>query len=275
MNIIQKVGFQTKNPNEENPEELNAYYAKLPVTDNYFENGLNYMQFNQNKSWYDLLKPTDRDRWDMTAPTVNAYFSPPLNEIVFPAGIMQMPVFSGDLPEYVSYGGFGATAGHELTHAFDDNGAKYDETGRYRDWWDNATTVRFENKTDCFVKQYGQYFVEGLDGEKVPVNGKLTLGENIADSGGLNAAYWAWKKRETTAYNAQLPGLEKWTNDQLFFISYANSWCEKTRKEALLQQVLSDPHSPADKRVLGPLDNSPEFRQAFNCPVKKATCDLW
>jgi len=213
----------------------------------------------------------------MTAPTVNAYYNPPLNEIVFPAGILQMPFFSGELPEYVSYGAFGATAGHELTHGFDDNGAKYDDEGRYRDWWDNSTTIRFQNKTQCFVKQYEQYWVEGLDGEKVPLNGKLTLGENIADSGGLNAAYRAWKKRESspTAVNSQLPGLEKFTNDQLFFISYGNSWCEKARKEALLQQVYSDPHAPADKRVIGPVDNSEEFKKAFNCPVKKATCDLW
>ena len=273
--MIQKVGFQTKNPSEESPKDLDEYYAQLRVTNNFFDNGLAYADFNQNKSWYDLLKPTDRDQWGMTAPTVNAYFNPPLNEIVFPAGIMQMPVFSGDLPEYVSYGGFGATAGHELTHGFDDNGSQYDDTGHYRNWWDNSTTARFENKTQCFVRQYSRYTVEGFDGEKVPVNGRLTLGENIADAGGLNAAYRAWKDREAKAFNPSLPGLEEFTNDQLFFVSYANSWCEKIRKEALLKQVYSDPHSPADKRVVGPLDNSPDFREAFNCAVKKATCDLW
>jgi endothelin-converting enzyme len=195
---------------------------------------------------------------------------------------MQIPNFSGDLPSYVSYGAFGATAGHELTHGFDDNGAKYDATGRYRAWWDGATTSRFEAKASCFVAQYGRYFVEGLEeGEKVPVNGVLTLGENIADAGGLNAAYRAWKRREGElgggggGPDLGLPGLEGFTNDQLFFVSYANSWCEKIRKEALLQQVYGDPHSPADKRVVGPLDNSVDFKNAFNCPVKKATCDLW
>jgi endothelin-converting enzyme len=254
---------------------LDAYYSKLSTSDNYFDNGFAIFQFEQNRTLYNLLKPTDRDRWDMTAPTVNAYYNPPGNEIVFPAGIMQIPNFSGELPEYVSYGGFGATAGHELTHGFDDNGAKYDEIGRYRDWWDNSTTVLFEGKTTCFIKQYSEYYVEGLEGEKVPVNGKLTLGENIADAGGLNAAFRAWKKREKSSFNPALPGLEKFTNDQLFFISYANSWCEKKRKEALLKQVYSDPHSPADKRTLGPANNSPEFRQAFNCPSKKATCELW
>jgi endothelin-converting enzyme len=275
VNIIQKVGFQTKNPNEENPQELNAYYSMLSVRDHHFENGLSYLQFMQNKTWHELLKPTDRYQWGMTSPTVNAYYNPPLNEIVFPAGIMQMPVFSGELPEYVSYGGFGATAGHELTHGFDDNGSKYDDVGRYREWWDNSTTVRFENKTGCFVKQYSQYTVEGLDGERVPVNGKLTLGENIADAGGLNAAYRAWKKRDTAAPNPAILGLEKFTNDQLFFISYANSWCGKMRKEAQLQLVYSNPHPPEDKRIIGPVENSADFRKAFHCPVKEAKCDLW
>ena len=156
---------------------------------------------------------------------------------------MQTPTFSGDLPEYVSYGAFGATAGHELTHGFDDNGAKYDASGRYREWWDDATTARFDNKTQCFIKQYSQFSIEGLEGERVPINGKLTLGENIADSGGLNAAYRAWKNRQAAAStpNPGLPGLEQFTNDQMFFVSYANSWCEKVRKEALVQQVYGDP----------------------------------
>lgn len=275
-NINQKIGYPTKTPNEESPQDLDQYYAHLQIDNSFFDNGLSVYRFAQNKTWYDLLKPTDKDQWGMTSPTVNAYYTPSLNEIVFPAGIMQMPVFSGELPEYVSYGGFGATAGHELTHGFDDQGSKYDALGRYREWWDNSTTVKFESKTQCFIKQYAQFTVEGLEGEKVPVNGKLTLGENIADAGGLNNAYRAWKKRDLTSPNPAVVGLEKFTNDQMFFIVYANSWCGKTKKEALLQQVYTDAHPPMDKRIIGPLDNSPDFRKAFNCPIRKdSNCHLW
>ncbi|KAF2667112.1 endothelin-converting enzyme [Microthyrium microscopicum] len=276
-NIIPKIGYQVQNPNEESPSDLNQYYTNLRLSADYFGNGQAGYKWAQNKTWHDLLKPTDRTQWGMTSPTVNAYFNPPLNEIVFPAGIMQPPFFNSELPNYVSYGGFGATAGHELTHGFDDNGSKYDVNGKYREWWDNETTAKFEAKTQCFVKQYNEYTVEGLEGEKVHVNGKLTLPENIADSGGLNAAFRAWKDRQTASgkQDPALPGLEKLTNEQLFFVSYGNGWCEKVRKEALLSQVLSDPHSPADKRILGPLANSADFKKAFNCPVKKATCDLW
>jgi endothelin-converting enzyme len=213
----------------------------------------------------------------MTAPTVNAYYSPQLNEIVFPAGIMQPPMFGGDLPDYVSYGSFGAIAGHELTHGFDDNGAKYDANGRLRDWWDSSTTTNFDKKTQCFNKQYSEYFIIGPDGEKVHLNGKLTLGENIADAGGLNAAFKAWKAREAASgqLNQRIPGLEEFSNEQLFFISYGNSWCEKSRPGQLMTQVYSDAHSPAKDRIIGTTSNSVDFKKAFNCPAKKATCDLW
>jgi endothelin-converting enzyme len=275
VNIVQKIGYQTQNPNIQNPQDLDQHYAKLSVGDNHFENTLASFEFGYKKLWNFLLKPTDRDLWSMTAIEVNAYYNPAGNEIAFPAGIMQPPSFSGVLPEYVSYGGFGTVVGHELTHAFDNTGAQFDEIGRYRNWWDNSTTVRFEGKTTCFVKQYSEYFVEGLQGEKVFVNGKLTLGENIADSGGLNAAFKAWKKREKNAFNPTLPGLEKFSNDQLFFLSFGNSWCSKKRKEALLEQVYTNPHSPSDNRILGPVANSVEFKKAFNCPVKEPTCELW
>jgi endothelin-converting enzyme len=275
--MVKKIGYQTKNPNERDPADLAQYYQKLNVTDNYFNNGINAAEWGQNKVWATILKPTDRELWDMTSPTVNAYYQPPLNEIVFPAGIMQIPTFSGELPEYISYGAFGAVVGHEMTHGFDDNGAKYDDSGRYREWWDNGTTTNFDKKTECFVKQYSEFTVEGMDKERVHVNGKLTLGENVADSGGLNNAYAAWKKRETASktQNPGLPGLEKFMNDQLFFIGYANSWCEMNRKEALLKQVYTDPHSPSDKRIIGTLDNSKDFKEAFNCPAKEARCNLW
>jgi len=272
---MQKVGYQTKSPNEADPSQVNEYYKNLNISTNYFDNGVEFFKFGNAISWNDLLKPTNRDRWGMSAPTVNAYYSPSGNEIVFPAGIMQDPVFGGDLPPYVSYGAFGAVAGHELTHGFDNNGAKYDEKGTYRVWWDNSTVSAFEDKTKCFISQYEKYTVEGLDGERVKLNGKLTLGENIADAGGLNNAYKAWKKRDLITPDSSLPGLETFTNDQLFFLSYANWWCGKARKEAVLSQVYTDPHSPADKRILGTLDNSADFKKAFGCKKVEPTCQLW
>lgn len=211
----------------------------------------------------------------MSAPTVNAYYSPSGNEIVFPAGIMQLPVFSDVLPEYVSYGAFGAVAGHELTHGFDNNGAHYDENGRYSDWWDNTTVANFDKKTKCFVEQYGKYSIPGLDGKPLNVNGKLTQGENIADAGGLSAAYSAWERRDKVKPNQLLQGLEEFSKEQMFFVSYANWWCGKTREAALVNQVLTDPHSPSDKRILGTLANSRPFKEAFKCKVKEPTCELW
>jgi endothelin-converting enzyme len=277
VNIIQKVGYQTKNPDVSNPESINAYYAKLKVTANttYFENGWNFADFGRNRSWSDLIQPTDRNRWSMTSSTVNAYYSPNGNEIVFPAGIMQLPVFSADLPEYVSYGAFGAVAGHELTHGFDNHGSHFDEHGVLRDWWDNTTTANFDKRTQCFVKQYEKFTVPGLDGEQLHVNGKLTLGENIADAGGLTASYAAWKQRDHDKPNPGLPGLEEFSKDQLFFIAFANWWCGKVRPAQKVNYVYSDPHSPADKRIIGTTANSAAFKKAFNCPVKEPTCELW
>jgi endothelin-converting enzyme len=276
-NIIQKIGYSTKSPNDESPIDLESFYSLFKVGNTFWDNSIEGFKYAANKTWYDLLAPTDRNKWEMSPPTVNAYYNPSMNEIVFPAGIMQPPYFSGELPEYVSYGSFGAIAGHELTHGFDDNGAKYDETGKLRDWWDNTTTANFDKKTQCFGDQYSKYTITGLEGEKININGKLTMGENIADAGGLNAAFRAWKAREaaTGKQSPSIPGLEEFTNEQLFFISYSNSWCGRTRAGAQMSQVFSDPHSPAEFRILGTTANSDDFRKAFNCPVKKATCDLW
>ena len=269
------VGYQTKDPNEQDPEQVSQYYALLPITSSFFNNGLESFRFKETRNWERLLKPTDREQFHKTSTSLNAYFDPHGNVIVFLAGIMQPPAFSGSLPEYVSYGAFGSTVGHELTHAFDNEGAKYDELGVYRDWWDNSTISNFENKAQCFIKQYEKYSVEGHDGERVPLNGKLTLGENIADTGGLISAYRAWKRQESLSPNPRLPGLEEFTNDQLFFLSSASSGCEKQLKEPKLRQVYSNVHSPGEFRTLGPVDNSEDFKKAFNCPVKQPICELW
>jgi endothelin-converting enzyme len=275
VNILQQVGYPTASPAVLDPNDVKTYYENLKITKSYFENGRSYAKFSYEKNWNDLLKPVDKNRWSMTAPTVNANYNPVYNRISFPAGIMSTPAFSLALPEYVSYGAFGSTAGHELTHGFDNSGSKYDETGRFVEWWDNATITKFKQKGQCFIDQYSNYSIPGVDGERVHVKGKLTQGENIADAGGLASSFAAWQKREKASPNQLLPGLERYTKEQMFYISYANWRCGKTRTAQAVQNVYSDPHSPTGIREIGALANSKGFREAFNCPIKKPTCELW
>ena len=187
----------------------------------------------------------------MTADTVNAYYNPAGNEIVFPAGIMQDPVFyDPSLPQYLSYGSFGSVSGHELSHAFDSSGRHYDETGNFTDWWDDDTVEAFKDKVRCFIDQYHNFTVPDPNGKPLHVNGILTLGENLADAGGLSASYLAWKQRETKSPAQLLPGLQHFSKEQVFFISYANFWCGKTRPETAVQLIYRDPHAPKRARIL-------------------------
>ncbi|KAF2714497.1 zincin [Pleomassaria siparia CBS 279.74] len=276
LNMVEKIGYPDKSPNVTDPVALSNLYAPLAISNtSYFDNGLAYVNFSTTNSWKALLHPTDKDIWFMTTPTVNAYFNPPSNEIAFPAGIMQQPLFNLDLPEYVSYGAFGAVAGHELTHSFDNSGSHYDENGAYTDWWDNSTLANFEKKTSCFVDQYSKYSIVGPTGESLNVNGELTLGENIADGGGLNAAFAAWKKVDAEKPNPGLTGLEEYTTEQLFYLSFGGVWCGKGRPAELVRRIRVDPHSPMPVRILGTVANQQGFKEAFNCPVKEPTCELW
>ncbi|RJE21177.1 endothelin-converting enzyme [Aspergillus sclerotialis] len=276
-NIVQKIGYPTKSPNIMDATEVNKYYESLKISnETFFENTLAASKFDLNKEWSQLGKPTDRAKWEMTAPTVNAYYSPSGNEIVFPAGIMQSPVFYGSsAPLYLAYGSFGAVSGHELSHAFDSSGRRYDQTGNYTDWWDEKTTKAFEERTQCFVDQYSKFNVTGPNSEVLHVNGLLTLGENIADAGGLGAAFHAWKKRDEASPDAHLPGLSSFSKEQLFFISFGNVWCSKISKEMAERRIYTDPHAPDAARILGTTANSREFKEAFNCPTKQPVCKLW
>ncbi|KXJ97112.1 endothelin-converting enzyme [Microdochium bolleyi] len=274
-NIDQKIGYPTKSPNIMDPTALKKYYADLSISDSFFKNGLNSAKWANDKAWSSLGKPVDHNEWGMQADIVNAYYNPVGNEIVFPAGIMQFPVFNVDLPSYISYGAFASVAGHELSHAFDSSGRHYDAHGNFTDWWTDRTVKEFTKRADCFVSQYGNFTVEGTNGKSLHVNGKLTLGENIADAGGVAAAFAAWKQRQDTQPDKNLPGLEFFTQDQLFFVFYANWWCGKVRKEQAINYIYTDPHSPAFARILGTTANSREFRESFNCPVKEPTCELW
>jgi predicted metalloendopeptidase len=204
-----------------------------------------------------LNKPTDRDEWQMTPQTVNAYYNPLYNEIVFPAAILQAPFFDADADPAVNYGGIGAVIGHEMGHGFDDQGAKYDAKGVLRNWWAPEDLASFKKKTDALADQYSAY--EPLPGVKV--NGKLTLGENIGDLGGVNVAY--------KAYQISLGGkpdgnIEGFTGDQRFFLGYAQVWRSLYRDEALKNQVMTDPHSPTMYRTNGIVRNLDAWYTAFD-----------
>ncbi|KAK6085991.1 endothelin-converting enzyme [Seiridium cupressi] len=278
VNLIdQKIGYPTKSPDIMNPTALRDYYQNLDITNSFFNNTLSSNFISINRTWSALGKPVDHGEWGMNADTVNAYYNPVGAEIVFPAGIMQFPVFQVDLPSYVSYGAFASVAGHELSHAFDNSGRHYDEHGQYTDWWTNHTVEEFTKRADCFVEQYSNFTIEGNNGQRLHVNGRLTLGENIADAGGVAAAFEAWKQRQQSSEvkDQSLPGLDHFSHEQLFFIFYANFWCGKIRAQQAIQYVYTDPHSPAFARILGTTANSGAFREAFSCPVKEPTCELW
>ncbi|KAI2487291.1 Endothelin-converting enzyme 1 [Pyrenophora tritici-repentis] len=275
-NIVQKIGYPTKSPDIMDPPTLESHYEPVNISsDAFFANALAMRRFSVKDEWSALGKPVDRDQWGMTVPTVNAYYNPPGNEIVFPAGIMQFPVFDVNVPAYMSYGAFGSVAGHELSHAFDSTGRHYDQNGNYTDWWSKGTIDAFKKKTECFVEQYSNFTVPGPDDKPLHVNGRLTLGENIADAGGLSASFQAWKRRSGETRNKNLPGLDHFTQEQMFFVNYGNWWCGKTRKDTAINWIYTDPHAPKWARILGTMANSREFRESFQCKVKEPTCQLW
>ena len=221
-----------------------------------------------------LDKPLDREEWQMTPPMVNAYYDPQQNHMVFPAGILQPPFYSVKSHTPVNLGGIGMVIGHELTHGFDDEGAKYDGDGNLRDWWEPEVGKLFGQKTSCVEKQYEAY--EPLPGLKL--KGKLTLGENIADLGGVKLAFMAYRAMRKGA--AEVLVADGFTEDQQFFLAHAQAWCAKYREPAMRRLVATNPHSPPRYRVNGPLVSSPEFASAFSCKAGSAMapasrCSVW
>jgi predicted metalloendopeptidase len=204
-----------------------------------------------------LGRPVDRDEWLMTPQTVNAYYNPVKNEIVFPAAILQPPFFNVEADDAVNYGAIGAVIGHEIGHGFDDQGRRYDGDGRLRDWWTPEDETEFQKRAKLLVDQFAAYSpVPGLY-----VNGELTLGENIGDLGGLSIAYQAWKLSLGGRPSPVIDGL---TGEQRLFMGWAQAWRLKAREEYLRRQLLADPHSPAEYRANGPLGNIPAFYEAFD-----------
>ncbi|OZJ04605.1 hypothetical protein BZG36_02056 [Bifiguratus adelaidae] len=289
--LIQKVGYSEGSPDVQSPISLAEYYQSLAVTpDEYFKNSLSAKSFEVRKQWEEVGAKVNKAEWHMTPQTVNAYYNPPVNEIVFPAGIMQSPFFDLNDPEYLNYGGIGVVVGHELTHGFDNTGRQYDPYGKLTQWWTDETVAKFESLAQCFIDEYSNFTISNPSGGVEHVNGKLTLGENLADNGGLREAYTAWKKRfdsdserepSNRRYNnAILPGLEHLSRDQLYYINFGRVWCSRIRPENALARIRTDPHSPPRWRVNGAVVNSEHFAKVFNCPADSKMnppkkCELW
>lgn len=255
------------------PDKWKDYGFEV-VGDNHLANVLASRAFETGDAIGRVGKPTDSTRWYMSPPAVNAYYHPLYNQMVFPAGILQPPFFDAGYPMAMNFGGIGMVMGHELTHGFDDSGRMFDPKGRMVEWWEAEASEKFNERAACVEEQYSGYTVGDLN-----VNGKLTLGENIADLGGLKSAFRAWKAYE--AANGPIePAVDGLTNDQLLFVSFAQGWCSKSAPEYLKMMVLSNPHSPPEFRVNGPATNLPEFHEAFACPVGAPlrpadTCVVW
>lgn len=225
--------------------------------DDFYGNARRAAEFRIQENLHKLGHPVDRAEWGMTPPTVNAYYNPSLNEIVFPAGILQAPFFDPKADDAVNYGGIGVVIGHEMTHGFDDQGCQYDAEGNLKNWWSDSVKKNYDARTGLVVKEFDAF--EPIPGEHI--NGQLTLGENIADLGGLKIAYLAWKR---SLKGKDAPVIGGFTGDQRFFLGFASVWREHTRPQYSSMALKVDPHSPGKFRVLGPLANMPEFYKAFD-----------
>ena len=249
-------------------------YSKLEVKpDDYFGNTLRSYRFEDARRWNKLGKPVDLNEWGMTPPTVNAYFNPQMNDINFPAGVLQPPLYDTKLDDAPNYGNTGATIGHELTHAFDDEGRQFDSKGNLRDWWTSADAKGFEDRINCIRDQYAEYIIV----DDIHINSKLTSGEDVADLGGTLLAYIAWKKQTA---GQKLADVDGFTPDQRFFVGMAQWACENERPENLRVSAVTNPHSPGFARINGVVSNMPEFQHAFSCKagqpmVHAPACKVW
>ncbi|XP_035742254.1 endothelin-converting enzyme homolog isoform X1 [Vespa mandarinia] len=259
-----------------NPSDLDERYRDLLIKPNeYFQNNIRVSKYTLKKALEKLDQPVNKSAWIMSPSMVNAYYTPTKNQIVFPAGILQSPFYDMQNFDSLNYGGIGVVMGHELTHAFDDQGREYDLHGNLNRWWNNDTIDRFNNRTECFVEQYNTYEVQGRH-----VNGRQTLGENIADNGGLKAAYHAYLATlKTEKDQLPFPGLNL-THRQLFFVNFAQVWCSAETSELTALQIEKDSHCPPKYRVIGPLTNMVEFSTEFDCPIgsrmnPEEKCEVW
>jgi putative endopeptidase len=266
--IRNKIGF---------PDMYRDYSSVVIKPDDLIGNFARANAFESKRQIAKIDKPLDRKEWGMTPPTVNAYYSPSFNEIVFPAGILQPPFFDKTMDDGVNFGGIGLVIGHELTHGFDDQGRKYDPQGNLHDWWTDQDGKEFEKRASCVADEYSNFVAV----DDVKLNGKLTLGENTADNGGARIALMALEHMiaddKTGKEGRKIDGF---TPEQRFFLGFARVWCEKRRPEVARLRALTDPHSPGKYRVDGVVQNMPEFQKAWGCKagqpmVAENSCHVW
>ncbi|KAM9542731.1 neprilysin isoform 1-T2 [Guaruba guarouba] len=275
--IRERIGYPDEIVTDD--DKLNSEYQELDYKEEeYFENIIQNLVFTQKKRLKKLREKVDKEEWISGAAVVNAFYSASRNQIVFPAGILQPPFFSASQPRSLNYGGIGMVIGHEITHGFDDNGRNFNENGDLVDWWTEESASNFKELSQCMVYQYGNFSWDLAGGQHL--SGINTLGENIADNGGIGQAYKAYENFvEKHGKEKLLPGLEM-NHKQLFFLNFAQVWCGTYRPEYAVNSIKTDVHSPGKFRVIGSLQNSPEFSEAFSCtnrnymdPAKK--CRVW
>ena len=262
--IVNKIGY---------PDRWRDYSGVVVRRGDFFGNVERAQRFETRRDLAKIGRPLDRGEWFMTPPTVNAGYNPQLHDITFPAGVLQPPLFDPKMDDAPTYGNTGATIGHELTHGFDDEGRKFDAKGNLVDWWTAKDAAAFEERAQCIADQYGQYVIV----DDTRINSKLTLGEDVADLGGIILAWMAWKAQTA---GQVLPAREGLTAEQRFFVGYAQWACENERPENLRVKALTDPHSPGKYRVNGLMVNVPQFAEAFSCKpgqpmVPERRCRVW
>jgi len=266
--IVNNIGY---------PDTWRDYSTVVIKSDDYAGNTVRAGSFEVHRLYAKIDRPTDRKDWSMTPPTVNAYYRPSMNDINFPAGILQPPFYGKLMDDAVNYGGIGVVIGHELTHGFDDQGRKYDPEGNFRDWWTPEDGKEFEQRADCTAKEYSSFVSVKDDKGEVKLNGKLTLGENTADNGGLKLAYMALMN---IIGDTPVKPIDGYTPSQRFFLAYGQIWCQNVTDQEARKRVLTDPHSPGRWRVNGAVQNSAAFQQAFSCKngqpmVSENACRVW
>jgi putative endopeptidase len=262
--VVNKIGY---------PDKWRDYSSVEIQRDDFVGNVHRATMFESRRQLAKIGKPLDRGEWGMTPPTVNAYYNPQMNDINFPAGVLQPPLYDPKMDDAPNYGNTGGTIGHELTHGFDDQGRQFDAKGNLRDWWTKEDGAQFEKRAQCIVDQYAGYTIV----DDIKINSKLTEGEDVADLGGLILAYIAWK---ADTKGKQLESRDGFTPDQRFYIGYAQWACENQRPENLRANAITNEHSPGKYRVNGLVVNIPEFQQAFSCKagqpmVRENRCRVW
>jgi endothelin-converting enzyme/putative endopeptidase len=262
--IVNKVGY---------PDKWRDYSSIVITRDDFAGDVVRSSIFESRRELDKIGRPLDRGEWGMTPPTVNAYYNPQMNDINFPAGVLQPPLFDAKLDDAPNFGNTGSTIGHELTHGFDDQGRQFDAAGNLRDWWTKKDGAEFEKRAACVSDQYAQYVVI----DDIKINSKLTLGEDVADLGGTWLAYLAWK---AAVHGKKLASADGLSPDQRFFVGMAQWACENERPENLRVNAVTNPHSPDKYRINGVVANIPEFAKAFSCkpgqpmaPVHR--CRVW